>query len=232
MGNLLQKENDKALPDSLCIQFILQKGFYFRYWSKKEQQEMQNFMYQIPTFKNSRKITEEKMCQIAEAFHNADEGKKGLLTREDLKVAFVSLFGYKPSKSEVDHSMAIRTQHETQFGRHLQVDQSVTHKSGILTSGNSPQVGITIEHFIEIAKTKILAEDSDDEIRQMFLAFDTRSQGFITLDVAKKNFLQVAPFLDPVTVEKLFHEADTDRDGRVSYKDFEFIMKYSMDCEL
>lgn len=193
---------------------------------------MQNFAYQTPTFKNSRKITEEKMCQIAEAFHNADEGKKGLLTREDLKVAFVSLFGYKPSRSEVDRLMAIRTQQETPFGRHLQLDQSATRKSCIVTCGTSPQVGITIEHFIEIAKTKILTEDHDDEIRQIFLAFDTWCQGFITLDVAKKNFLQVAPFLDPVTVEKLFQEADTDRDGRVSYRDFEFIMKYSMDCEL
>ena len=66
----------------------------------------------------------------------------------------------------------------------------------------------------------------------MFLAFDTTCQGFITLDIAKKIFLQVAPFLDSVTVEKLFREADTDRDGRVSYRDFEFIMKYSMDNEL
>ena len=32
-------------------------------------------------------------------------------------------------------------------------------------------------------------------------------------------------------VEKLFREADTDRDGRVSYRDFEFIIKYSMDDE-
>ena len=51
------------------------------------------------------------------------------------------------------------------------------------------------------------------------------------LDIAKKVFLQVAPFLDSVTVEKLFREADTDRDGRVSYRDFEFIIKYSMDDE-
>ena len=76
-----------------------------------------------------------------------------------------------------------------------------------------------------------MAEDTDDEIRQMFIAFDTKCQGFITLDIAKKIFLQVAPFLDSVTVEKLFREADTDRDGRVSYRDFEFIMKYSMDDE-
>ena len=33
-----------------------------------------------------------------QVFHQCDEGKKGYLTREDIKVAVVSLFGYKPSK--------------------------------------------------------------------------------------------------------------------------------------
>lgn len=192
---------------------------------------MQNYIHGMPRLKSSRKITEEEMCQIAETFHNADEGKKGLLTREDLKVAFVSLFGYKPSKSEVDQLMINKTQQQTSLGMHLQGDQSVTRKSSSAVSTN-PQVGLTFDQFTEIAKTKILAEDIDDEIRQMFLAFDARCQGFITLDVAKKVFLQVAPFLDPVTVERLFREVDTDRDGRVSYRDFEFMMKYNIDSEL
>ncbi|XP_068703267.1 EF-hand calcium-binding domain-containing protein 11-like isoform X2 [Montipora foliosa] len=191
---------------------------------------MQNYIHEMPHLKSSRKITEEEMCQIADAFHNADEGKKGLLTREDLKVAFVLLFGYKPSKSEVDQLMINKTQQQT-LGMHLQGDQSLTQQSSSAVSTN-PQVGLTLDQFTEIAKTKILAEDIDDKIRQMFLAFDARCQGFITLDVAKKVFLQVAPFLDPVTVERLFREVDTDRDGRVSYRDFEFMMKYNIDSEL
>ena len=192
---------------------------------------MQNYIHEMPRLKSSRKITEEEMCQIAETFHNADEGKKGLLTREDLKVAFVSLFGYKPPKSEVDQLMINKTQQQTSLVSHLQGDQSLTRKSSSAVSTN-PEVGLTLDQFTEIAKTKILAEDIDDEIRQMFLAFDARCQGFITLDVAKKVFLQVAPFLDPVTVERLFREVDTDRDGRVSYRDFEFMMKYNLDSEL
>ncbi|XP_068718127.1 EF-hand calcium-binding domain-containing protein 11-like [Montipora capricornis] len=192
---------------------------------------MQNYIHEMPHLKSSRKITEEEMCQIADAFHNADEGKKGLLTREDLKVAFVSLFGYKPSKREVDQLMINKTHQQTSLGMHLQGDQSLTQQSSSAVSTN-PQVGLTLDQFTEIAKTKILAEDIDDKIRQMFLAFDARCQGFITLDVAKKVFLQVAPFLDPVTVERLFREVDTDRDGRVSYRDFEFMMKYNIDSEL
>ena len=179
-------------------------------------------MHQRSHVKSSGQITDEKMCQIAETFHNADEEKKGFLTKEDLKVAFVSLFGYKPSKSEVQQLMAKYQTQESSVGGLLPGNQALA----------KTKVGMTLEHFTEIAKIKILAEDTDDEIRQMFIAFDTKCQGFITLDIAKRVFLQVAPFLDSVTVEKLFQEADTDRDGRVSYRDFEFIMKYSMEDKL
>ena len=33
-----------------------------------------------------------------QAFHNADLNHKGFLSREDIKVAMLELFGYKPSK--------------------------------------------------------------------------------------------------------------------------------------
>lgn len=193
---------------------------------------MQNYMHQ-----SSRHIAEEKLCQILETFHNADEGKKGFLTNEDLKVAFVSLFGYKPSRNEVEQLMA---KNQTQRAVSsdsiwLSSDQLLTRKPAnyeIKQTPNATPVGMCLEHFTEIAKTKILAEDSDDEIRQMFIAFDVMCRGFITLDITKRVFQQVAPFLDSVTVEKLFREADMDRDGRVSYRDFEFIMKYKLDDEL
>ena len=188
---------------------------------------MQKYIHQLPHIRPSRHITQEKLCQILETFHNADEGGKGFLANEDLKVAFVALFGYKPSKSEVGQLMA--------KCRSLPSDQSRIKRSEdsrIERNPDTPHVGMSLEHFTEIAKAKILAEDFDDEIRQMFIAFDVMCRGFITLDIAKRVFQQVAPFLDPVTVEKLFREADMDRDGRVSYRDFEFIMKYTVDEEV
>lgn len=184
-------------------------------------------MHQLPHIRPTRHITEEKLCQILETFHNADDGRKGFLTNEDLKVAFVALFGYKPSKNEVGQLMAKCSG--------LPSDQSLTKRSEdcrIEQTPDTPNVGMSLERFTEIAKAKILVEDYDDEIRQMFIAFDVMCRGFIMLDIAKRVFQQVAPFLDAVTVEKLFREADMDRDGRVSYRDFEFIMKYTLDDEL
>ncbi|MBZ3882560.1 EF-hand calcium-binding domain-containing protein 11, partial [Sciurus carolinensis] len=39
-------------------------------------------------------------------FKACDEDNKGYLSREDFKVAFVMLFGYKPSKIEADSVMS------------------------------------------------------------------------------------------------------------------------------
>lgn len=39
-----------------------------------------------------------KVLYTLQVFHEADEGNKGFLTREDVKVAIAELLGYKPSK--------------------------------------------------------------------------------------------------------------------------------------
>ncbi|KAM6467509.1 EF-hand calcium-binding domain-containing protein 11 isoform 6-T6 [Liasis olivaceus] len=49
------------------------------------------------------------------AFEACDENNKGYLNREDYKVAIVMLFGYKPSKVEVDSVMASVKQNPFDF---------------------------------------------------------------------------------------------------------------------
>ena len=152
-----------------------------------------------------RLVTEEQRRYIMEAFHAADQGNKGFLNREDLKVAIVSLFGYKPSKYEVDELMS---------------------KAKVNTD---KRLGMHLENFIAIAGAKFSAQDLDDEIRQIFVAFDIECRGFITLENAKKIFFRVAPFVGTDRVEKVFKEIDSDKDRRISFRDFEFMMKYSVE---
>lgn len=147
----------------------------------------------------------ELLSHIQEAFSLADVDNKGYLSRFDLKVAMVSLFGYKPSSFEVDDIIS-------------KIDMS-----------QCP--GVTFDQLQLIASNKLKAQDGDDHIRQIFRACDLECRGFITLDNAKKIFTQAAPFMDAQTVEKGFKEIDGDRDGRVSYKDFEFMMKYIVEDE-
>ncbi|EDO37209.1 predicted protein [Nematostella vectensis] len=153
-----------------------------------------------------RRISQEQKTNILQAFQLADKTSKGYLDKHDLKVAFVYLFGYKPSSYEV---------------------QELMNKSNDDTSS-----GMTIDTFLRIASTKTLAQDPDDHIRQVFQAFDMECRGFITLDNAKRVFSQVAPFVSAKNVENVFREIDGDGDGRVSYKDFEFMMKYAVSDDL
>lgn len=147
---------------------------------------------------------QEIQSHIKEAFYLADADNKGYLSRFDLKVAMVSLFGYKPSSFEINDIMS-------------------------KISEEPQQSGITLDQFQLIASNKFKAQDDDDQIRQIFRACDLECRGFITLDNAKRLFAQAAPFIDMQTVERVFKEIDSDRDGRVSYKDFEFMMKYVVD---
>ncbi|XP_056123203.1 EF-hand calcium-binding domain-containing protein 11 isoform X2 [Rhinichthys klamathensis goyatoka] len=53
-------------------------------------------------FRNERQINDAERKKIELVFHQCDVGKKGYLSREDLKIAVIMLCGYKPSKSETN----------------------------------------------------------------------------------------------------------------------------------
>lgn len=133
-----------------------------------------------------------------EVFKACDEDNKGYLSREDFKVAFVMLFGYKPSKIEAD---------------------SVT------TSINSSTSGISLGEFLNIVRKKKEVQLYRNEIRHIFTAFDVHYRGFLTLEDFKRAFRQVAPKLPERTVLEVFREVDQDSDGHVSFRDFEYAMK-------
>ncbi|WAR19118.1 EFC11-like protein [Mya arenaria] len=71
--------------------------------------------------------------------------------------------------------------------------------------------GLREEQFVACMSEKMAGLDEDDEIRHTFMAFDMHCRGFLTLDDVKKV------------------EVDQDGDGRVSFRDFQFLMKYSLD---
>ncbi|XP_044292810.1 EF-hand calcium-binding domain-containing protein 11 isoform X2 [Varanus komodoensis] len=136
------------------------------------------------------------------AFEASDEGNKGYLSREDYKVAVVMLFGYKPSKVEVDSIMA-------------SVMQS--------------QPGLSLEKFLNVMSTKKAARFYHNEVRQLFTAFDRQCKGFLSFEDFKKAFNIVAPKLPERIIIEAFREVDQDEDGLISFKDFESAMKYGHD---
>lgn len=140
-----------------------------------------------------------------EAFEAADDGRKGYLTAEDYKVAILSLFGYKPSRYEVD---------------------AVLRDTRAPSSGS--QGGVTKEQFVSLAANRIRQEDKEALARQVFTAFDVACRGFVQSEDCLRVFRTVAPRLVATErVPDLFAEVDFNGDGRVSYRDFEIMMRHN-----
>ncbi|XP_078518180.1 EF-hand calcium-binding domain-containing protein 11 [Lissotriton helveticus] len=140
--------------------------------------------------------------KLTEVFHICDEDKNGFLSRGDLKVAVVMLFGYKPSKTEVD---------------------------SMISRGRTNAEGVFLEEFIKLMSAKTAAQQTYGEIRLIFNAFDVHCRGFLTLDDFRKAFKHVMPLCSERMILEAFREVDQDSDGHVSYKDFECAISYGQE---
>ena len=143
---------------------------------------------------------------IRGAFNVADTSRMGFLTRKDYKVAVTALLGYKPSKYETDRLL-------NEHG-----------KDQLLADGNLIK-GIPFETFKSLMLPKMYQRDNDEMIRQIFLALDVQCRGFLTPQEVTQAFHEVIPTMPQDQVKQFFKEIDMDEDGRISYKDFELMMK-------
>ncbi|XP_052057513.1 EF-hand calcium-binding domain-containing protein 11-like [Mytilus californianus] len=151
-----------------------------------------------------RSLTKKDKQLLSSVFHEADDGNKGFLTREDVKMAVAEIFGYKPSKLETDQVIL-------KFGEDIYGSRCMK-----------------LAKFLDAMSEKLMKSDEDEDIRHTFMAFDSQCRGFLTVEDFKKAVGHVAPHLPMHAVELSFRELDRDGDGRVSYKDFEFMMKYNL----
>ncbi|XP_059156362.1 EF-hand calcium-binding domain-containing protein 11-like isoform X2 [Physella acuta] len=138
------------------------------------------------------------------AFDHSDVEKKGYLVYDDIKVAALMLFGHKLCKAEVQQMLAV---HGSEY------------KTGIK--------GLSLPQLTAAMTPKFRAEDEDEKIRNTFKAFDKNCQGFLKMEDVKRVFSQVCPLYPEHRVELAFREIDRDGDGRISYKDFDFMMKFN-----
>lgn len=151
-----------------------------------------------PAFRFQFRTPDEAMVRaIHEAYaHYVQEGSSGL-TRHQLKCAYARLLGTVPSVAELDTMLP------------------KAH------AGTYP-----LENFVENMCNRLCALDDVDRIRQMFHAFDQGHKGYITVDDLRAAFREVAPHVPVYTVLTIFLEVDTDRNGKVSWGEFERIVRF------
>ncbi|BFZ11517.1 hypothetical protein BsWGS_14556 [Bradybaena similaris] len=141
------------------------------------------------------------MHRHEQIFQAADEGKKGFLDSYDMKVALMMMFGQKISQREALQLL-------TQYGSKQ-------------LCGN---LGVSRCQF-QKAITEQFTVDEDEKIRSAFMLFDKCCRGFLTLEDVRAVFHQVCPHFADHRIEVAFRELDRDRDGRISYADFDLMMK-------
>ena len=152
-------------------------------------------------------VKEKDYCKaIKGAFDIADAKRNGFLMRKDYKIAVTALLGYKPSKYETDRLLS-------------------EHGEDQLLSDGSMIKGIPFETFKSLILPKMHQRDDDELIRQIFLALDVQCRGFLMIEEVIQGFNEVIPTIPQHQVKQFFKEIDMDEDGRISYKDFELMMK-------
>jgi EF-hand calcium-binding domain-containing protein 11 len=98
--------------------------------------------------------------EIREAFETFDDGDKGYLNRHEYKYAILSLFGTKPSRSEVE----------------------MIFQEGIILSdlkSNFLENKVNLQRFFYICSNKLADRDPDMEHRAIFVAMDSKSKLFL-----------------------------------------------------
>lgn len=62
--------------------------------------------------------------------------------------------------------------------------------------------------------------DKEEESRKLFKLFDSGGNGFIRIDDFMSIAKKYTPYLSEESIQTIFLEADRDKDGKVSFRDF------------
>ncbi|PAA49736.1 hypothetical protein BOX15_Mlig030324g1 [Macrostomum lignano] len=153
---------------------------------------------------NSDELTEDQIGEFREAFSLFDKDGDGAITNKELAVVMRAL-GQQPTPDELKEMIK-------------EVDQD--------GSGS-----IEFDEFLEMMKKQMRNADSEDELRRAFRLFDADGDGFLSPAELRQVMLNLGERLTKEEVDAMIEEADTDRDGQVSYEEFARIMGYGDDGE-
>ncbi|XP_029543375.2 EF-hand calcium-binding domain-containing protein 11 isoform X3 [Oncorhynchus nerka] len=156
--------------------------------------------------RKQREITDIDKKKFETVYELCDTDKKGYLNREDLKMAVVMLFGYKPSKT-------------------VKVSK-VRQLVGVVVLRKQWHCNFLASCFLAIKYVENRHMSETNMLMDQAQAKDSPGRGFLKLEDFRTAFSRVAPRLPERTVLEAFRLADQDSDGHVSFRDFECVISY------
>ncbi|KAK0086378.1 hypothetical protein PV325_003310 [Microctonus aethiopoides] len=145
-----------------------------------------------------QELTEDQKADVKEAFDLFDTNGTGVISTNELKVAFRAL-GFEPKKDELKKIIS-------------DIDPD---KTGI----------ISFEEFLNLMTTKMREKDSKEEVLKAFRLFDDDDTGKITFKNLKRVAKELGENMTDEELQEMIDEADNDGDGEISEAEFFRIMK-------
>jgi len=146
----------------------------------------------------AEELTEEEFEAISEAFALFDKNGDRAISSGEIGTVFKSL-GLNPSKVQIDQMIK-------EFDR----------------DGNGE---IDFGEFVTMMTDKMRRPDTEEEIRQAFLMFDSDRSGYISVAEFMYVLGKLGEKLSVDEAEEIISEADADGDGQISFEEFKNMFK-------
>eukprot|EP00347_Sterkiella_histriomuscorum_P015392 403357193 len=160
--------------------------------TKTQQFQTSNITQRNPTLKQQQTQEQKQQLLINQAFIKYDQGNKNYLTKLEFKCAFIYLTGMKPSKDDMLLNLSQNT---------LNLKGNQSSSAGKLLSTQY--------------------QSQNEMIEQAWILMDGKERGFITIRDYYEQYDKCMPlFADRDVAIEMFMEIDSDRDGKLTYKDF------------
>jgi Ca2+-binding EF-hand superfamily protein len=168
---------------------------------------------------------------LENVFKKYDKGNKSFLSPHELRCAFIFLHGVRPSYKEMKTFTQIKENyHEKQINENKSVKKNEEDKEEKSKKALIWEKGFNLELFKLLSKVRqnYLKEDSHSEIKQIFESLDIEGRDFIRiedyLNLLKKHF-KTGNYKSMLNA---FYEIDSNKDGRVTFKDFYQLFKFKI----
>lgn len=140
---------------------------------------------------------------VASAFRKYDQESKGYLTLHETKCALIYLTGVKPTYEQNKNMLAA-----IKNAKHLSME--------------------VFSKVYQMHCVNIRYEPERALVGACFDAMDVSSNKYISIDDYRKCIQQVMHCSDEGNMLDCFYEIDSNKDGKVTYKDFNEMMKYPL----
>ncbi|XP_033728846.1 calmodulin-like [Pecten maximus] len=141
----------------------------------------------------AQSLTDDQRAALQDAFNKFDIDGNGSITAGELGLAMRSI-GENPSTREI---------------REI-VDAADLNRNGT----------IEFEEFVEMVAERLKDFDAVSEMKEAFEVFDRDGDGFLDRDDIRKAMSGLGVSLTEPEVTEMMEVADTDKDGRLNYKEF------------